>query len=134
MKIITRVFFILLFSSFVKSNFAQVESIPYYDHLNFNNSFYTIAENDAKSNYYAVNLSVFRSSVEKKYFENLAFGENRLIRIDSGNPDVAWFRVKKLYSADEINVLILQLKDVTINTLAAMSESQKQEWLLRKGK
>ena len=124
----------MLFSCLFKSNFAQVEAIPYYDHLNFNGSFFSIAETDTKSNYYAVNLSAFSSSIEKAYFENLAFSESKLIRLDAGNPNVAWFKVKKLYSNEEISILLLQLKDRTINTLASMSESQKQEWLTRKGK
>jgi hypothetical protein len=134
MKIMPRIFFILLFSCFFKSNFAQVESIPYYDHLAFHSSFSIIAESDAKSNYLAVDLSVFGSSLEKAYFENLAFSESKVTRLDAGNSSIAWFKVKKTFSDEEANAIFLQLKQQTMSALAAMTESQKQEWLSRKGK
>jgi hypothetical protein len=134
MKITPRIFFILLFSCFFKSNFAQVESIPYYDHLSFNNSFSIIAESDPKSNYLVVNLSAFGSPLEKAYFENLAFNESKVTRLDAGNSNIAWFKVKKIYADEETSALFLKLKEQTINSVAAMTESQKQEWLSRKGK
>lgn len=123
-----------MFSGLAKTGFAQVEAIPYYSNLNFNHSFFTIAENDAKSNYYAVDLSMFKSDVERAYFENKAFSESKLVRLDAGNANIAWFKAKKVYSDQEIGTLLLQLKDLTINTVASMSESQKQQWLSPKGK
>jgi hypothetical protein len=134
MNIPSRIFLGLLFLLFFKSNFAQVANIPYYNNLNFNDSFFKIAETDAKSNYYVVNLSFFASSIERVYFENLAFNESKLIRLDAGNPNVAWFKVKKVYSDEETANLFLGLKNRTINSIAIMSESQKQEWLTTIGK
>jgi hypothetical protein len=134
MKTIFNLSFIILLSCIAKTSFSQVEAIPYYDRLNFNNSFFIIAEADAKCNYYAVDISVLSSSIEKAYFEDLAFNESKLVRIDAGNSQIAWFKVKKIHSNEEVSALLLQLKDLTINTLASMTEAQKQDWLTQKGK
>lgn len=134
MKYNFKLLFFFIFLLFAKNNFAQVSAIPYYDHINFNNSFFVIAEKDDKSNYYAVNLSLFNSDLEKKYFEDIAFKETSLIRLDGNNLNIAWFRVKTDHTEEEINNLLLALKNKTLIDIASMSDSEKQEWLNRTGK
>lgn len=133
MKYNFKLLFLFTFLLFAKNNFAQVSAIPYYN-INFNNSFFKIAEKDDKSNYYAVNLASFNSVLEKKYFEEITFKETSLIRVDGGNLNIAWFRVKTNHSEEEISNLLLALKNKTLIDVASMSDSEKQEWLNRNGK
>jgi hypothetical protein len=134
MKPLLKIFVILFLFFFSKNNFAQVDAIPYYDHLNFNGAFFVIAENDAKSNFFAINLSQFTSPAEKKYFETLAFNEPKLIRLDAGNASVAWYKAKKTFTSDEISALLLSLKNQTIQHIGAMSVTEQQEWMNNNGK
>jgi hypothetical protein len=134
MKKINGFMFILLFTCFYKAGSAQVESIPYYSNLNFENTFFVIAESDEKSNYYAVDLTVFKSTEEIRYFEKIAFEETKIVRLDAGNQQVAWFKAKKIHSEKDINTLLLNLKDRTVRSFSEMSESQKQDWLIQNKK
>lgn len=113
---------------------AQVENIPYYTNIRFNNAFFVVAESNENSNFYAVNLDEFGSAIEKSYFENIAYQEKKIIRIDSGNPHIAWFRAKKVFTDAEISQLLLSLKQQAIAHVAAMSDLQKQEWQLQNAK
>jgi hypothetical protein len=134
MKQMFKSLFLFLLLLLGKNNFAQVSAIPYYDHLNFNNAFFVIAEKDDKSNYYAVNLTLFNSTFEKKYFENLAFNEPRLIRLDGGNSSIAWFRAQTFFPEQEINALLAELKNKTFLKNATMNDSEKIGWLNRNNK
>jgi hypothetical protein len=131
MKYIFKIFFLVLF---VKSGFSQVQRIPYYNNLNFNNSFNIIAESDDKNNYFVVNLDVFGSSFEKAYFSDLCFKEPKIVRIDAGNDKIAWFKSKKLFTENDINAIFNNLKNQTISTASSMNDFQKQEWLNRRMK
>jgi hypothetical protein len=126
-------YFLPLFLTLIicKNGFSQVERIPYYNNLIFNNNLYIIAESDEKSNYYAVNLNTFSSAFEKAYFTELCFSEPKIVRLDSGNDEVAWFKAKKVYSENEVNQVFNNLKTQTISISGSMSEFQKQEWLNR---
>ena len=117
-----------------KVNFSQNRSIPYYDNIQFNNNFFLLAESDAKSNYYVVDLSKFSTPFEKLHFQNLAFQERKLIRIDAGNANIAWFRVKKVFPEAEIKQIIIALKTQTSDAANTMSNSQKEQWLRNNGK
>lgn len=119
----------LAFLSLAKITFAQVERIPYYDHINFNNAFSLNAENDSKNNYIIVDLSSFKTEFEKAYFTRITFNENKLVRLDAGNDAMAWFKADKMYSASLIRDLLLGLKLETLKMSSAMTEPQKQEWL-----
>jgi hypothetical protein len=119
----------LVFLFLAKITFAQVERIPYYDHVNFNNSFSLIAENDSKNHYIIIDLASFKTEFEKAYFTKITFNENKLVRLDAGNTAMAWFKADKIYSASFITDLFLRLKLETQKISSAMSESQKQEWL-----
>ncbi|HEX8514906.1 MAG TPA: hypothetical protein VF868_01815 [Bacteroidia bacterium] len=129
MKTALKIIFSLLLVFSVKLNLAQVDAIPYYHNLNFRDAFFVIAESDAKSNYYAVNLSSFNSEAEKIYFEKLAFDQPALIRINSGNNNIAWFRVKKLNPTAETKELLMSLKSQATSFFSGMSEEQKRNWL-----
>jgi hypothetical protein len=128
MKIIPKIFFLLLcLLSFSKVS-AQVEAIPYYSNLHFNNSFFIVAENDVKNNYYAVDLSVFKDEFEKVYFCELAFAEPKLVRLDSGNKNIAWFKTSKS-DENDIAVVFSTLKEKALIKSSSISDTQKQEWL-----
>jgi hypothetical protein len=131
MKYFFKVLFLLLFS---KVGFSQVERIPYYTNINFNNSFTTIAESDLKSNYYAVNLNVFSSPFEKAYFCDLCFKESKIVRLDAGNSSIAWFKSEKVNSEEGVNLILNNLKTQTVSMSNSMTAFQKQEWLNRNGK
>jgi hypothetical protein len=113
---------------------AQVDNIPYYTNIHFNSSFAVIAENNANSNFYAVNLNEFQSDLEKMYFESIAFQQNKIVRIDAGNPNIAWFKVDKTYTNAEISQLFNLMKQQTITQVGSMTELQRQEWLNRNNK
>lgn len=130
-SITSKIFFLFLFFSLTKVNFAQVGSIPYYNNLNFNGAFAVISESNAKSDFYTVDLSSFKSAFEKKYFENLAFSESKIVRIDAGNPDVAWFKVDKSFTKEEILKAFEVLRERAIQQASTLSEEQKQNWLLK---
>src|SRR6476620_4201477 len=134
MKSLPKLLTVLLFCGFLKTSSAQVESIPYYDHINFNNSFYVIAESDAKSNYYALDLSRLASAFEKEYFNHLVFTDGKLVRIDAGNENIIWIKVKKIHDDADISALFQSFKTQAVNMAASMNEFQKQEWLSRHGK
>ncbi len=108
---------------------AQVDNIPYYTNIRFNNSFTVIAENNTTSNFYAVNLNEFQSELEKMYFESIAFQQNKIVRIDAGNPNIAWFKVDKSYTNAEISQLFNSMKQQTISQVSSMTELQRQEWI-----
>ncbi|MCW3085445.1 MAG: hypothetical protein JWP12_2811 [Bacteroidetes bacterium] len=108
---------------------AQVDNIPYYTNIRFNSSFAVIAENNANSNFYAVNLNDFQTELEKMYFESIAFQQNKIVRIDAGNLNIAWFKVDKTYTDAEISQLFNSLKQQTITQVGSMTELQRQEWL-----
>lgn len=130
--ILIRYFFpVFLFIILNKTGFSQVERIPYYNNLNFNNNLYIIAESDEKSNYYAVNLNVFDTSFEKTYFSELCFNDSKIVRLDSGNDQIAWFKAKKIFPENDINMIFNNLKAQTIFISASMNEFQKQEWFNR---
>jgi len=131
MKYIFQIFFLVLF---VKAGSAQVSRIPYYNDLHFGKVFNIVAESDEKSNYYAVNLDVFGSSFEKAYFCQLCFKEQKIVRIDSGNNNIAWFKSKKVYSENEINLVFNNLKSQTLIASASMNDAQKQQWFNTIGK
>jgi hypothetical protein len=123
-----KIIVVLLFLIISKTNTAQVESIPYYDNLNFHGSFIVIAESNDHSNFYVVDLNQFGTLIEKKYFEDLAFKEKQIVRIDAGNTSAAWFKVNKSSSITEISALFNTLKTTTINAVSSMDEAQKQSW------
>lgn len=130
--ILIRYFFpVFLFIILSKTGFSQVERIPYYNNLNFNNNLYIIAESDEKSNYYVVNLNIFDTSFEKTYFSELCFNESKIVRLDSGNDQIAWFKAKKIFPENDINMIFNNLKAQTIFISASMNEFQKQEWFNR---
>ncbi|MDF2436611.1 MAG: hypothetical protein K0Q95_987 [Bacteroidota bacterium] len=129
MKSIFKIGVFLLLAFSVKQNFSQTSSIPYYDRLNFEGSFFVIAESDERSNFYAINLSLFDSDLEKKYFEALTYKENRLIRIDAANNSISWYRVKKSNSTSEIDDLFHTLQAKTKSDITAMSVEDKKAWL-----
>lgn len=131
MKYLLPVFFLLFLS---KTGIAQVELIPYYNNLEFNNNLFIIAESDEKSNYYAINLNTFASSFEKAYFTELCFSESKIVRLDAGNDQIAWFKAKKVFSENDINVIFNNLKAQTVSIASSMNDFQKQEWLNRNGK
>lgn len=124
-----RIFLAFLFFFLVKTGFCQVERIPYYSGIEFNNEFAVIAENDAKSNYYAVNLDIFSSPFEKSYFCELCFKESKIVRLDSGNKKIAWFKSEKNFNSNDIQLILNNLKITTINKANSMTASQKQDWL-----
>jgi hypothetical protein len=109
--------------------FGQVERIPYYENINFNNSFSLVVENDLKNNYIIVDLTSFKTEFEKAYFTKITFNENKLVRLDFGNPNMAWFKADKTHSVSMINELLLALKTETVKLSSAMTEIQKHEWL-----
>lgn len=124
-----RLFLILAFISLAKITFAQVDRIPYYDHINFNNSFSLIAENDSKNNYIIVDFTSFKTEFEKTYFTRITFNEKKLVRLDAGNDGMAWFKADKIYTASFISDLLLGLKLETLRISSTMTKHQKQEWL-----
>jgi hypothetical protein len=111
------------------TTFGQVERIPYYDNINFNNSFSLVAENDQKNNYIIVDLTTFKSEFEKAYFTRITFSENKLVRLDAGNNEIAWFKADKEFSVSLITDLLSKLKNETLKNSSVMNEAQKQEWL-----
>lgn len=113
---------------------AQVDNIPYYTNLHFNNSFFVIAESNENSNFYAVNLDQFSSDLERSYFEDIAYKAGKIIRVDAGNAHVAWFRAKKVYTDAEVSQLLLSLKQQAITHVDGMTELQKQEWQMQNNK
>jgi hypothetical protein len=122
---------ILFFALIAKSNYAQVSAIPYYNNLHFQGSFFLLAENDARSNFYTVDLTRFSSEFEKRYFLDQAFKEIKLVRVDAGNMNVAWFKTEKIYSDSEIGHIFQSLQQRTIAESSAMSEVEKTEWTNR---
>ncbi len=110
------------------------KAIPYYDNINFNHRFFAKVESDEKSNFYVIDLTQLTTTFEKKYFETLTFQESKFIRIDSGNPEFVWFRIKKIFQDEEIQQLFLIAKKKSIDAALTMSESQKQKWLSDIGK
>jgi hypothetical protein len=128
------VFQIFLFIFIIKTGYSQVSRIPYYDNIHFNSAFTVIAETDEKSNYYAVNLDSFKSSFEKAYFNELCFKEPKIVRLDSGNESIAWFKSKKMFAEADINMILSNLKNEAISISTSMSPLQKEEWLNRSGK
>jgi hypothetical protein len=106
---------------------AQVEKIPYYTNLHFNDSFFIVAEHDDKNNYYAVNISSLKDDFERAYFCEIAFAEPKLVRLDSGNKNIAWFKANN--KANNITDVFLSLKEKTILYSSSLSDIQKQQWL-----
>jgi hypothetical protein len=113
---------------------SQVEAIPYYQGINFNSHFCIKAENDNRANYFVVDLSHFNTSFEKAYFQELTYRESRIVRIDSGNQNIAWFKSHNSNTSSEISDLLNSLKTQTLTVTSSMSDSDKQAWLNRNGK
>ena len=125
----------IVFMSFLSfKSYGQVGNIPYYNNINFSDSFFKIAETDEKNDYYALNLNTFNSEFEKSYFINSTFSESRIVRIDAGNPSIAWFKSNKAFTRTEIAGLLISLKQQTISAAGSMTEAEKNEWLNRNGK
>jgi len=115
-------------------SYSQVSRIPYYDNINFGSSFFVIAETNENSDFYAVDLNKLGSEFEKAWFISSAFREQKIVRIDAGNNNIAWFRSKKVFTQTETAQLLLSLKQQAATTAAAMTETQKNEWLNSNGK
>jgi hypothetical protein len=124
-----KIFLVINFLFLSGISFGQVERIPYYDNINFNNSFSLVAENDLKNNYIIVDLTYFKTEFEKAYFTRITFNENKLVRLDARNTKMAWFKADKAFSVSFITDLLLKLKNETLKISSVMNESQKQEWL-----
>lgn len=132
-KIIFGIFVLFISLSGYRS-YAQVSRIPYYDHINFGESFFVIAETDQNNDFYVVDLTKLSSEFARTWFIATAFNENKLVRIDAGNSSMAWFKVDKSYPKADISQLLGSLKAQAASSDAAMTATEKNEWLHRNGK
>ena len=132
-KIIFSIFVLFMALSGYKS-YGQVSRIPYYDHINFGESFFVIAESDQNSDFYVVDLTKLGSEFARNWFTASAFNENKVVRIDAGNSNMAWYKVDRSYPTAEISQLFLSLKAQAASSDASMTAAEKNEWLHRNGK
>jgi len=126
--------FVVFMGLTASKSYGQVSRIPYYDNINFGTSFFRIAETNDNSDFYVVDLSKLGSAFERSYFVSFTYNDSRIVRIDAGNENIAWFRAKKVFTQTEIAQLFESLKQQAAAMAGTMTEFQKNEWLNRNGK
>jgi hypothetical protein len=112
------------------SGFAQkgIEQIPYYDNINFSGQFEKLMEQDASNQYFILDMSKLIDDFEKKYFEDLVFKTQGLVRLDAGNTQMIWVKVSKQEESvqhDFFNNLLNTVKQAS----ASMDQQQRGLWL-----
>ena len=106
-----------------------------YEKVDFNGKFSVQVLKDNTNNYFLVDFSKFKDKYEKVFFMTLIFQNGKVVNLDSDlKLDKVWFLSNKLFSIEEINDLLQNLKDQTIQKSNTLSEDQKAKWLLENDK
>ncbi len=82
--------------------------------------------------YYVVDLTRFEDRLERIYFLNLAYGEQRLISISHElEGGQLWFKAHHQFPEAEITCLLSDMKERSHTDCAGMSTEEKTAWLVK---
>jgi hypothetical protein len=106
-----------------------------YENVDFHGKFSVQVLSDNTNNYFLVDFSRLKDKYEKVYFMSLLFQDRKVVNIDSDlKLDKLWFLSNKMYSVEEINNLLQNIKDQTIKNSNSLTVEQKSQWLLENDK
>jgi hypothetical protein len=106
-----------------------------YANVDFKGKFSVQVLHDNTNNYYLVDFSKLKDKYEKVYFLSLVYQEGKIVNIDSDlKQDKIWFLSVTNNPVEEINKLLMDLKDKTIKKSNSLSQDQKRKWLLENDK
>ena len=101
-----------------------------FDQEKFDGQFCVAATAYEYDNYYVTNLTEFSSRIERIYFLNLVYKENKIVNID---PDIddgqMWFKSHDANTEEEIICLMDDLRDQAKAEVIILSEKEKADWL-----
>ena len=101
-----------------------------FDQENFNGQFCVAAIAFEYDNYYVTNLTEFSSRMERIYFLNLVYKENKIVNIDAGiDNDQMWFKSHDANTEEEIICLMNDLRDQSKTEVKTFTEKEKEAWL-----
>jgi hypothetical protein len=101
-----------------------------YDNIDFKGNFSVVVLNDNTNNYFLVDFSKLRDKYEKVYFLTLSYKEGKIVNLDGDlSHDKIWFSSNKQNSVDEINRLLLDIKEKTLKSSSSLSAEGKTDWL-----
>jgi hypothetical protein len=106
-----------------------------YENTDFHGNFSVQVLKDKTNNYFLVDFSLLKDKYEKVYFLSLAFQNGKIVNIDSDlKKDKIWFLSHLSNSPEEVNSLLKDIKEKTIEKSKMLSEEQKAQWLLENDK